>query len=288
MLVDLVSVTCRDGVRLDGIRQAPPSPGSGPLDAAVCVHGTGSNFYGSTLFDAVAAKLLQMNVAVVRVNTRGHDFPLNVITDTSGGTRRLKVASEVLDHCRHDLAAWVAWAKANCGPRVGLIGHSSGALKCLYAMAHEPDDAVTHLVAVSPPCLSHSRLAASQDGHDFVETFQRASALVQVGEPDELLVVRQPLPLVTTAAGYVEKYGPDERYNYLKFIGKVRCRVLLTLGEIEAKNHAPFRGAGEAVKEAAPAVDVVTVAGADHFYGGDARGRLLECVADWLNKNQGG
>src|SRR5262245_38568471 len=154
MLVDLVSVTCRDGVRLDGIRLAPPSPGSGPLDAVVCVHGTGSNFYGSTLFDAIAAKLLELNVAVVRINTRGHDLMSTAATPRGG--RRLGAAYEVFDDCRHDLAAWIAWAKANCGPRLGLIGHSSGAVKCLYAMAHEPDDAVGRLVAVSPPRLSHS------------------------------------------------------------------------------------------------------------------------------------
>ena len=161
MLVDLVHVTTRDGVRLDGTRQAAPSPGSGPLDAAVCVHGTGSNFYGSTLFDAVAARLLETNVAVVRVNTRGHDLVSNAATPRGGV--RLGAAYEVFDDCRHDLAAWVGWAKANCGPRVGLIGHSSGAVKCLYALAHEPDEAVTHLIAVSPPRLSHSWFAASEE-----------------------------------------------------------------------------------------------------------------------------
>src|SRR5262249_4327568 len=149
MLLDLFHVTTRDGVRLDGTHQAPPSPGSGPLDAAVCVHGTGSNFYGSTLFDAVAARLLEMNVAVVRVNTRGHDLMSTAATPR--GAVRLGAAYEVLDHCRHDLAAWLAWAKANCGPRIGLIGHSSGAVKCLYALAHEPDDSVKRLIAVSPP-----------------------------------------------------------------------------------------------------------------------------------------
>src|SRR4051812_47709352 len=104
MLVDLVNVTCRDGVRLDGSHQAPPSPGAGPLDAAVCAHGTGSNFYGSTLFDALAATLLSLNVAVVRVNTRGHDLMSAAATPRGG--RRLGAAYEVLDDCRHDLAAW--------------------------------------------------------------------------------------------------------------------------------------------------------------------------------------
>src|SRR5262249_34444253 len=139
---------------------------------------------------------------------------------------------------------------------------------CLYALAHEPDDAVTHLIAVSPPRLSHSWFAASEVGREFLDTYHRARALAESGEPEALLDVRLPLPFVVTAAGYVEKYGPDERYNYLRFIDRVRCRALLTLGEIESANHVAFRGAAEAVAEAAPAVRVVTITGADHFYTG--------------------
>jgi pimeloyl-ACP methyl ester carboxylesterase len=274
MLVNLVHVTARDGVRLDGSHQAPSSPRSGPLDAVVCVHGTGSNFYASTLFDAVAAELLALNVSVVRVNTRGHDFPL--LLTTAG------VVSEVLDDCRLDLAAWVSWTKDNCGPRIGLIGHSSGGLKCLYAAAYEPDS-VAAVVAISPPLLSHSRLAAGEGRLDFIETFARAKGLVEAGEPQELLVVRQPLPLVTTAAGYVEKYGPDERYNYLKFIGKVRCPVLVTFGEKEVQNHAAFRGGPEAISATVPGIAVVTIPAADHFYTG-ARSSLISAVVEWLNR----
>ena len=47
-----------------------------PVDAVVCVHGTGSNFYASTLFDALAADLLARNVGVVaRQHARPRPFP---------------------------------------------------------------------------------------------------------------------------------------------------------------------------------------------------------------------
>ena len=51
--------------------------------------------------------------------------------------------------------AWAGWLKQHAGPRIGLIGHSSGALKCLYAEAHEPDPAVKTVVALPPPRLSY-------------------------------------------------------------------------------------------------------------------------------------
>jgi len=36
---------------------------------------------------------------------------------------------------------------------------------------------------------------------------------VREGHPAALLDVKLPLPFAITAAGYAEKYGPDERYN---------------------------------------------------------------------------
>jgi pimeloyl-ACP methyl ester carboxylesterase len=281
MLVELVQVITRDGVRLDGAYQAPQKPAAGVnIDAFVLVHGTGGNFYSSTLFDVLAEALLALGVAVLRVNTRGHD--LMSTAATSRGGARLGAAHEVVHDCRHDLAAWIDHLKQHgASRRIGLLGHSLGAVKCMYAQASDPDPAVTRLVAISPPLLSFARFHASEKGAEFMETYQRARMLVDAGEPDALLDVRLPLPFVVTAAGYVEKYGPDERYNYLRFIDRVGCPALLTLGEVEAAQNMAFRGAAAAVVQAAPGVLVETVAGADHFYTG-VRDRLAACVESWL------
>lgn len=282
MRVDLVQVTTRDGVRLDGLFQAPPANPAAPLDAVVCVHGTGGNFYGSTLFDALGERLVGRGIGVLRINTRGHDLMCNVALKTGGG-RRLGAAYEVLDDCRHDLAAWLGWLWQRGAHRVGLVGHSSGAVKCLYAAAHEPNESVRAVVALSPPRLSHAWFAASEKRAEFLNTYQQAQALVAAGEPTALLDVRLPLPFVATAAGYVEKYGPDERYNYLTFLGRVACPTLLTLGEREVSDNLAFRGAAEAVAAAAPAVQVTTVAGADHFYSG-VRDALWSSLDAWLDR----
>jgi pimeloyl-ACP methyl ester carboxylesterase len=278
MLVDLVQTATRDGVRLDAAFQAA-STAHPAFDAAVCVHGTGSNFYSSTLFDAVAERLLALGISVLRVNTRGHDL-MSTATTTRGG-RRLGAAYEVLDDCRHDLAAWVGWLRDRQRSRLLLLGHSSGAVKCLYAQAHEPDDAVGGVVAVSPPRLSHGWFARSEKAAEFRATFQQAQALAAAGEPGALLDVTLPLPFVTTAAGYVEKYGPDERYNYLTFLSRVACPVLVTLGDKEVEGNVAFQGAPAAIAEVAPRARVACVAGADHFYTG-VRPALLAQVEAWL------
>jgi alpha-beta hydrolase superfamily lysophospholipase len=280
MLVDLVQTTTRDGIRLDAVWQMPPVAGGAfGFDAFILVHGTGGSFYSSALIDALAERLLAAGVGVLRVNTRGHDLMSNASTTRSG--RRLGAAYEIVDDCRHDLAAWIGWLKEKAGARIGLLGHSLGAVKCLYVQAQEPDPAVVGVVAVSPPRLSYSWFLTRERAGEFRDTHQRAAALVSAGEPEGLLEVRLPLPMVITAGGYVEKYGPDERYNYLRFLDRVKCPVLLTLGEVECAGNIAFRDAAQAVAQAAPAVRVEMIPGADHFCTG-VREELLRRVEEWL------
>src|SRR5205814_603670 len=104
--------------------------------------------------------------AVLRVNTRGHDG-ISTALGARGGVR-LGAAFETVDDCRHDLAAWLDWARANVGPRVGLLGHSLGAVKCLYAAAQEPRLAPQRIIAVSPPRLSYSWFCASPQAAEFL------------------------------------------------------------------------------------------------------------------------
>lgn len=279
MLVDLVQTTTRDGVRLDGMLQMPTTPTAWPVDGVCLVHGTGGNFYGSSLFDALGELCLQRGCAVLRVNTRGHDGISNAVTLKGG--RRLGAAYEIVDDCRHDLAAWVEFLKARVGPRVALIGHSLGAVKCLYALAHDALD-VPRAIAISPPRLSYSWFCESPESAKFLETYRAAEALVQAGQPATLVEVSLPLPFAITAAGYVEKYGPDERYNYLKFVNGVRCPLLVTFGAIEAAHNMAFRGAAEELTDARRVnISVSTIANADHFYT-QARSDLLQRLDHWL------
>jgi alpha-beta hydrolase superfamily lysophospholipase len=282
VLIDLVQTTTRDGIRLDGAYQAAAMPAALPLDGICCLHGTGGNFYSSTLFDALAERFLALGVSVLRVNTRGHDLMSNA--QTASGGRRLGAASEAVDDCRHDVAAWLGWLRQRAGLRVGLLGHSLGAVKALYALACEPDLGAACLIALSPPRLSHSWFAINPEGPEFLDIYREADGHVRAGRPQTLLDVRLPLPFVVTAAGYVEKYGPDERYNYLRFAEKIRCPTLITLGSIESANNMAFRGAAEALQEVAsrcPHLRVETIEKADHFYSG-VRDELIASIEHWL------
>jgi pimeloyl-ACP methyl ester carboxylesterase len=190
----------------------------------------------------------------------------------------------VVDDCRHDLAAWVEWLRHQVGPRVGLLGHSLGAVKCLYALAHEPQLQVGCVAAVSPPRLSYSWFCTSAQAEPFLQTYTQAEQHVQEGRAGTLMEVKLPLPFVIAAGGYVEKYGPDERYNFLRFLPGISCPVLITLGSIEVENNMAFQGVPEALAELAGRPSRLTcqvIAGADHFYT-SARPALLACLEGWL------
>jgi dienelactone hydrolase len=285
VFLDLVQATTRDGVRLDGSFQSPAAATpQAPFDAVCLVHGTGGNFYGSTLFDALGERFLSLGCAVLRINTRGHDGISTAVTARGG--RRLGAAYEVVDDCRHDLTAWVDWLRQRTGPRIGLVGHSLGAVKCLYALAHEPGLSVSGVIALSPPRLSYSWFCSNPEAPQFLETYTLADRSIEEGRGAALLEVKLPLPFVITAAGYVEKYGPDERYNYLRFLPGVRCPVLVTLGSIEVENNMAFRGCPEAVAELSDRhgpLTVSTIAGADHFYTG-VRRELISAVEAWMQR----
>ncbi len=284
MLVDLVQTTTCDGLRLDGAYQEPPpgTPRALALDALCLLHGTGSNFYGSTLLEAVAEGVLALGCAVLRVNTRGHD-PVSTAATARGG-RRCGAAYEVVDECSQDIAAWLAWLRGRIGPRVGLLGHSMGAVKCLYAAAHELDLSPACVVAVSPPRLSYEWFCSGPRRAEFLEAYALAEGHVQAGQPAALLDVKFPLPYLVSAAGYLEKYGPDERYNYLRFAGRVPCPVLFAFGAAEIEGNVAFQGAPEAVRALAarhPRLEVEVVPGADHFYTG-LRAEAVARVVAWL------
>ena len=284
MLVDLVQVTTRDGVRLDGAYLAPSGELGLPLDALCFVHGTGGSFYTSALFDTLAATITALGCGVLRVNTRGHDL-MNTAATAQGG-RRQGAAYEVVDDCRHDLVAWLDWLRDRAGARVGLLGHSLGAVKCLYAAAKEPGVAAECVVAVSPPRLSFTWFNASPDGARFREDYETAERHAAAGRGEALMEVRQPLPCVMTAGGYLEKYGPEERYNYLRFAADAHCPVLVTLGGAEVESNMAFRGAVEALAPLAARhgrMRVKVVPGADHFYS-TARDEVTAGVTAWLRE----
>jgi pimeloyl-ACP methyl ester carboxylesterase len=280
MLVELLHVQTADALRLDGVLIPANADGTDyGIDCLLGMHGTGSNFYASAFFNGLTPHLLEAGLPLLRVNTRGHD-----LIATSAGKIHGSAYERVSD-CVADLQAWLELLAERGYRRVGLLGHSLGALKGIYALAHQEFPSVVRLLAVSPPWLSHDRFAAGRKSELFRSTLSDAQGHVAAGRGETLMEVLFPLPYVVTAAGYVDKYGPDERYHVPRLLKQVTTPTLVTFGTEELGEGGPFAELPEEIErlkatgETSAAVRVL--AGANHQYLG-CHAELAGQVLRWL------
>jgi alpha/beta superfamily hydrolase len=281
MIVDLVRVHTPDGCLLDGALQLPTPIARPTLDGVILVHGTGSNFYQSTLLETLAEMFCSRGIAALRVNTRGHDGISTLVTGKGG--IRAGAAYEAVDDCRHDLAAWTAFARQRVGPRIALLGHSLGAVKCLYAAVHVDAINPSLVIAVSPPRLSYSWFCESARRDEFLATYQKAEDMVRRGDGGTLIEVAMPLPMMISAGGYVEKYGPEERINFLSLLSRLASPSLFVFGSVELESNVAFQEAPNEIltSTASARRDIGIVPGADHFYTGK-RAELATMIGERL------
>lgn len=271
MLVELVDTQTADGLRLDGFLRTADSDAAGKMtcDAAILLSGVGSNFYGSSLMRHLSEMLADSGVSVLSVNTRGHDGVSTA--STSRGGKLQGAAYEIVDDCRHDVAAWADFLVKRGFSRIALIGHSLGAIKALYSQARQPHKQVGQIVAISPPRLAHKNFHHGPQSPAFFESMSAAQQLADRGEANMLFQATFPFPLVLSAATYIDKYGPESRYDILQFAPRVGCPVLFVYGGVELENGGiAFAGLPEAIAKLSwsnpPSIEVVP--NANHFYAG--------------------
>lgn len=283
MNVELLRVSTRDGVRLDGgLSVGDNTDGKLPIDAALLLHGTGANFYASSLLTDLAERFQAAGVATLLANTRGRD--LAYLAQTPAGAVRLGAAYELVADCLHDIAAWYDCLQARGYQRIVLVGHSLGAIKGVYALSQAEPPPFACLCAISPARLSCSYFLQSPRAEEFRDTLKEAQRLVAAGHGGQLMDVQFPLPYLVTAAGYLDKYGPDERYNVLQHVPNLRLPSLFTFGTQEVAENVTFRGLPEDIAAATndlPHLRTALVAGADHVYSG-ARAELFARIKSWL------
>ena len=187
--------------------------------------------------------------------------------------------------CVHDVVAWCELARQRGYRRVGLIGHSLGAIKAIYAATHEPRLLPGRIVALSPPRLSFQAFITGPRRPRFQQTLEMAEANLAAGKPEALIQARFPFPLLITSAGYLEKYGPQEKYNFLRFAHRLPCPTLFTYGQLELDStDVSFAGLPDLIRNLqyeSIEPQCITIPQADHMYRG-TYDRLSAEVTRWL------
>ena len=100
--------------------------------------------------------------------------------------------------------------------------------------------------------------------------------------------VLQPVPLVVTAEVFIDKYGPDERYDVLSYLPKVQVPLLVMIGTEEAQTMIAFEGMPLLVEQLATTQANLTFAsipGADHAYT-HQRAEVWNVVRQWLERKR--
>jgi pimeloyl-ACP methyl ester carboxylesterase len=289
LLIDLVSILTPDEVTLDGSLRRPDADieSSLPIDCIIMHHGVGSNFYKPHFHDPMAEKFLARGCAVMRVNNRGHDLAYNHLPQG-----RLGAAFETIDDCRIDWKCWIDYAESQGFERIGLWGHSLGAVKTIYFMATENDQRIQRVIASSPPRFSHSAYLARNDGVIFGDQLALAQKLKDAGEMDTVFAITVPTGALMTTRTFFDKYGPEERYDIMKHLPGTSAPLLVLFGGLEGNvpenfDRFGFGGLADKVTQFAAGADNATcgvIEGGDHFYNG-VTDELWAAVDGWLSES---
>ncbi len=282
MHCELVQTQTPDLARLHGAFFRPQVARCVSLDAAILLHGLAGNFYSSRLLQSLARQLLELGIHVLQANTRGHDG-LNW-TSIGGRTEANGAAFELVDHCRHDISGWAEFLVQRGCQRIGLVGHSLGAIKAIYSQAHQPHAAVTCIAALSASRLNYDRFTQSPARHKFNTWIESAEQLAKSGHGRQLMLVDFPFPAFIAAEAYLDKYGPASRYDWTRFVQRTNVPILLTFGERELATNAAFDGIlaeVEQLRTNCRRLEIRVIPDADHFYIG-RRQVVSKTVRNWL------
>ncbi|MBI4310948.1 MAG: alpha/beta fold hydrolase [Chloroflexi bacterium] len=277
MIVDLVKTTTTDDMTLDGIFFAPREGGVAgrAVDAILLVHGTGGNFYSANLLD-LADRFCKAGYPCASFNCRSHDVV------HGNPDRPLGNAHEILDKCRLDLDAGITWLARKGYKRIAIFGHSMGAVKVAYYAAFVPDPRVAAVIPSSPVRLSYSYFSACESGDEYRGFLEQANALIEAGQPDALISATFPNPAFYSARSYVDKQGPSERYNLVRYVVNIRQPIFLMAGTLET--HPRLRDAAKDAFETIklkPDAKLVIHTGADHGWS-NMRDAQANYVLDFL------
>lgn len=284
---ELCRATTQDGLLLDGALRTPEQPNETlPIDTCLMVHGTGSNFTTPGLLETFGQQTVEAGLTSLRVNTRGHDLMARIPRAEGailGGASYEKIAD-----CRHDVQAWADFLVERGSRRIAVVGHSMGGVKSIYATSRSPHPNISHVIAISPPRFHHALFQRHKQAGQFREDYRRADALVSRGEGETLIQVRQPMPLVITASGFVAKYGPHDNYDIIKLLPHISCPTLVVLGSESPRMSPAFDGLeGELDRLAAQTsrLSVKVIEGADIAFSTHT-GAPFEAMIDWLRQTR--
>lgn len=197
--------------------------------------------------------------------------------------RQYGATVEDVDWCRTDLKACLGWLEKQGYSRVALVGHSLGGVKSIYYQCKAADPRVVALVSLSSPRLSYSFLAESESSEEFLEYYEQADALIKDRRPGTLMDVKFPVDHIFSAANFIGKMGPKEKFDVMALAEDLHVPLLALGGSRERRAH--LRDVAPHLAEAAvnsPQREARIIEGANHFYKGKMD-ETSDVILKWLS-----
>ena len=152
-----------------------------------------------------------------------------------------------------------------------------------YYAATEDDDRISTVIPISPVRLSYSYYMESENADEFRSIIERADQMEAEDRALELMEVRFPIAQMFSAASYLDKHGPAERYNLVSLAPRVTVPMLVMGGEQET--HTRLRDCPQDMVTAAvnsPRAEYEIIPGGNHSLLNStdkASARVLEWLA---------
>jgi pimeloyl-ACP methyl ester carboxylesterase len=269
MKLEIVSLITRDQVQIFGGFWEPRGNATPvAVDAWLLLPGAGGAFY-SQVQGPFAMALADAGYPVLTLSTRGHDLAWqNRLNGKLYG-----LAAEIIAEAGEDIVAALDELERRGYRRVGLLGHSMGAIKCSYFLAHGGDPRVRLFAQTSGGRIGRPRWEGSPQQEKVEEALRHAEQLVAEGRGEELKLFETSIQGRTymTPLAFIDRHA-DDRYDTLKLAAGLTVPTIF-LGGSEEPEMIP-RGLLEAfqaaAKDARPSA-IATIEGADHFYTGKAK-----------------
>jgi pimeloyl-ACP methyl ester carboxylesterase len=255
------------------------APGKSWKDGAILlVHGTMMHGRMDTI--AHAQKALQ---------ELGHSGLAVTLSLNVSDRRGMADCAKPQTHRQHDavaeIAAWVAYLKAQGANDITLFGFSRGGNQALRYMLEKPDPAIKRLVLLAPVGWEEMSVAGYRDAPagSLQKTLAEAEKLAAAGRGDELMrdVRLMNCPSASASANaFLSYYRDDGLMKSFDMIGRVRLPTLVVTGTLDTVSpDIPKRLRGKA----GPNVKIATVDGADHFFRDLIADEAAEHVAKFIS-----
>lgn len=286
MRTDFCRINTKDGLRLDGLLFAP----EGEAKAAVLhLSGRAGNFYANGFLDAMARIYTDNGLALLSVNTRGHDHIADFRVGDTREIKRIGQAFEIFEECVLDIGAWVEFLKNRGYKKIVLQGHSQGAAKLVYFLGEAPCLEIAAMVLMSPA--DAPGLLRKYQPESFARNLARAKEMIADGRGEELLPEKIRDWYYISAKTYANEMGGGRTDIFPIFangdfsrLENIKIPVLAFYGENE---DILIYSAQKDLEIIAPHLKnkkskTVIIEGADHTYF-DKENEAAKLIAAWIN-----